>query len=891
MALGLCMGPKTYLSEAWNYLDFFIVIVGLLDFVPTPDPTLNDVAVQSTGTQKGGGVGDISSLRTLRVLRPLRAITKFPKLRFLVVLLFQCVPMLANVMGLCIFIFFVFGILGVQLVQGVLRGRCFSWVDGSSLDYICSIGGGGAVSCPMGYTCLTLAENPGRGSINFDSIGGAMVTIFVVMTMEGWSEIMYWIQDAYSDWMFLYFVVLIFVGPIFAIQLFLVVISNKYAQTEESLKGLEVHVRDGEANQGPGLKDPTSGNSLERAPIGNRKSKEKSLEQSSVSSVVSESVGSFVRTASMKLLSLSDGASGKKSKDKVKPDKKQIRTKGNVDGWRNILWQTRSLAYSGGLSNFILGVIVLNFAFMAMDFDCDVCTRGKGMAFDCAYYKATLEISNIFFAFIFLMEMIIKLLGMGLQKYFTNKMNMFDAFIVIISLVEVRPIIDVFKCYLTAEGSQSSYDLTCALDGCPEQGGSNLTVLRTFRLVRIVKLLRAFPDVQKQIKIVISVLGSVAALNGLILILILIFCILGMNIFGGGLHDDFDARAMGLGAIVYIHIPWDPHADKRYGVVEDMDWVNHTLAPWLVRVRYGTEQGVGDVLDLHDGMIWVAEPDFAGQGVPYIQSIVPRLHFDDIAHAIVTTFEILTISNWNDGLYVAAGSKGAAAGLYFYAIISVGNWMLLNLFIAILIQGFAEQKAEQLRENLLKMQEELLKKLGGLGEDDLANKIEALFESMDKDGSGVIDKFELRDALEQLEITLRPKELQDLVRKYDTDSSGTIDFEEFLSMIKELVKKAEEAVAQGGPLGETKDTSKALAKLDEKEIAKAKQLHNAKQDASNRSRKVSSVHHLQFALLQPFPLVLLSMPCIPCRICVSTGSRVRPVDTRGALGLYNTNSG
>jgi len=51
---------------------------------------------------------------------------------------------------------------------------------------------------------------------------------------------MYNIQDAHSDAMAIYFVILIFLGPIFAVQLFLVVISTKFAETKESLKALEV---------------------------------------------------------------------------------------------------------------------------------------------------------------------------------------------------------------------------------------------------------------------------------------------------------------------------------------------------------------------------------------------------------------------------------------------------------------------------------------------------------------------------------------------------------------------------------------------------------------------------------------------------------------------------
>ena len=40
-------------------------------------------------------------------------------------LLLDTLPMLGNVLLLCFFVFFIFGILGVQLWKGVLRNRCF----------------------------------------------------------------------------------------------------------------------------------------------------------------------------------------------------------------------------------------------------------------------------------------------------------------------------------------------------------------------------------------------------------------------------------------------------------------------------------------------------------------------------------------------------------------------------------------------------------------------------------------------------------------------------------------------------------------------------------------------------------------------------------------------
>jgi hypothetical protein len=63
VALGFVMGKHTYLSEPWNWLDFVVVIIGVIDFFPSD------------------GSSNLSALRAMRVLRPLRLVTKFPELR------------------------------------------------------------------------------------------------------------------------------------------------------------------------------------------------------------------------------------------------------------------------------------------------------------------------------------------------------------------------------------------------------------------------------------------------------------------------------------------------------------------------------------------------------------------------------------------------------------------------------------------------------------------------------------------------------------------------------------------------------------------------------------------------------------------------------------------
>jgi len=48
----------------------------------------------------------------------------YTDLRILVMLLLDTLPMLGNVLLLCFFVFFIFGIVGVQLWAGLLRQRC-----------------------------------------------------------------------------------------------------------------------------------------------------------------------------------------------------------------------------------------------------------------------------------------------------------------------------------------------------------------------------------------------------------------------------------------------------------------------------------------------------------------------------------------------------------------------------------------------------------------------------------------------------------------------------------------------------------------------------------------------------------------------------------------------
>jgi hypothetical protein len=61
---------------------------------------------------------------------------------------------------------------------------------------------------------------------NFDNFLFAMLAVFQCVTLEGWSHIMISIQKAFSPWVIIYFVPLVFIGAFFLLNLTLAVIKK-----------------------------------------------------------------------------------------------------------------------------------------------------------------------------------------------------------------------------------------------------------------------------------------------------------------------------------------------------------------------------------------------------------------------------------------------------------------------------------------------------------------------------------------------------------------------------------------------------------------------------------------------------------------------------------------
>uniref|UniRef100_A0A667ILF7 Calcium voltage-gated channel subunit alpha1 H n=1 Tax=Lynx canadensis TaxID=61383 RepID=A0A667ILF7_LYNCA len=771
VALGL-FGQKCYLGDTWNRLDFFIVMAGMMEY-----------------SLDGHNVS-LSAIRTVRVLRPLRAINRVPSMRILVTLLLDTLPMLGNVLLLCFFVFFIFGIVGVQLWAGLLRNRCFldstfarnnnltflrpyyQTEEGEENPFICSSRRDNGmqkcshipsrrelrVECTLGWeaygqpqaegvagagrnacinwnqyynVCRSGGSNPHNGAINFDNIGYAWIAIFQVITLEGWVDIMYYVMDAHSFYNFIYFILLIIVGSFFMINLCLVVIATQFSETkqrenqlmreqrarylsndstlasfsepgscyEELLKyvghvcrkvkrrGLRLYARwqsrwhaasvhhlvyhhhhhhhhhyhfshgsprrpgpedtrlvragalPSPPSPGRGRPDAESVHSVyhadchvegpqERARVAHTAAAAAAglkpaagLGAMNYPTILPSSVGGNrglgrapsrlsglsvpcplpspqAGTLTCELKScpycasapedpdfeLSDSESGGSEGNGVYEFTQDVRHGDRRDPMRppaaggpGRVWaafggKLRRIVDSKYFNRGIMVAILTNTLSMGVEYheQPDELTNA-------------LEISNIVFTSVFALEMLLKLLACGPLGYIRNPYNIFDGIIVVISVWEIVG-----------------------------QADGGLSVLRTFRLLRVLKLVRFMPALRRQLVVLMKTMDNVATFCMLLMLFIFIFSILGMHLFG---------------------------------------------------CKFSLTTDTGDTV-----------PD--------------RKNFDSLLWAIVTVFQILTQEDWNVVLYNGMASTSSWAALYFVALMTFGNYVLFNLLVAILVEGF-----------------------------------------------------------------------------------------------------------------------------------------------------------------------------------------------------------
>ncbi|XP_076870748.1 sodium channel, voltage gated, type VIII, alpha subunit b isoform X4 [Brachyhypopomus gauderio] len=244
VARGFCIDGFTFLRDPWNWLDFMVISMAYItEFV---------------------NLGNVSALRTFRVLRALKTVAVIPGLKTIVGALIQSVKKLSDVMILTVFCLSVFALIGLQLFMGNLRQKCVIWpISNQTITYLSNgsrgfdfgeyimndtnfyflpgmldalLCGNSSDSgrCPEGYTCMKAGRNPNYGYTSFDSFGWAFLALFRLMTQDFWENLYQLTLRAAGKTYMIFFVLVIFVGSFYLVNLILAVVAMAYEEQNQA---------------------------------------------------------------------------------------------------------------------------------------------------------------------------------------------------------------------------------------------------------------------------------------------------------------------------------------------------------------------------------------------------------------------------------------------------------------------------------------------------------------------------------------------------------------------------------------------------------------------------------------------------------------------------------
>ncbi|XP_073814262.1 ca[2+]-channel protein alpha[[1]] subunit D isoform X3 [Musca autumnalis] len=554
IAYGFVLHAGSYLRNGWNFLDFFIVVIGMIS------TALSNLVKEGF---------DVKALRAFRVLRPLRLVSGVPSLQVVLNSILKAMIPLLHIALLVLFVIIIYAIIGLELFSGKLHKTCRHSNTGEYLNdldelHACGVG----FKCPAGYECFDDWVGPNHGITNFDNFGLSMLTVFQCITLEGWTDVLYSIQDAMgSSWEWIYFISMVILGAFFVMNLILGVLSGEFSkertkaknrgdfqklrekqQIEEDLRGYLDWITQAEDIEPDSdahvLNDCQTNASKQDESTENFKDRENEILQ---------------------------GDSWYRSKKKtIERTNRRVRR------------ACRKAVKSQAFYWLIILLVFLNTGVLATE-----------------HYRQPIwldqfqEYTNIFFIALFSCEMILKMYSLGFQGYFVSLFNRFDCFVVIGSISEM---------VLT------SSELMAPL---------GVSVLRCVRLLRVFKVTKYWHSLSNLVASLLNSIQSIASLLLLLFLFIVIFGLLGMQVFGG-------------------RFTFKPEEEK------------------------------------------------------------PRSNFDSFYQSLLTVFQILTGEDWNavmyDGIRAYGGvfSFGIVACIYYIILFICGNYILLNVFLAIAVDNLAD---------------------------------------------------------------------------------------------------------------------------------------------------------------------------------------------------------
>ncbi|KFU91148.1 Voltage-dependent L-type calcium channel subunit alpha-1S, partial [Chaetura pelagica] len=594
IAYGFLFHTDAYLRNGWNVLDFSIVSLGLVTM------TLEQVNAKQTGTSGGKGGFDVKALRAFRVLRPLRLVSGVPSLQVVLNSIIKAMVPLLHIALLVLFMIIIYAIVGQELFKGRMHKTCYYLgtdviaTEISEKPAPCTSSGHGRHCSINGSECRSGWAGPNNGITHFDNFGFAMLTVYQCITMEGWTEVLYWVNDAMgNEWPWIYFVSLILLGSFFVLNLVLGVLSGEFTKEREKAKSRGTFQKLREKQQ---LEEDLKGymDWITHAEI---------MDSDRARGEGTSSTWS--KTLSMRLSCRhwfpweSQGLSAQEEVQTLQTanrqfgsgtGKKALRCLSDcfVRHWRRWNRMFRRKCRDVVKSKFFYWLVILLVALNTLSI-------ASEHHFQPEWLTQVQDNANRVLLALFVAEMLLKMYALGLRQYFMSLFDRFDCFVVCSGILET---------ILVELGTLSPL---------------GISVLRCIRLLRIFKITRYWTSLSNLVASLLNSVRSIASLLLLLFLFIIVFALLGMQLFGG--KFDF----------------------------EDME--------------------------------------------------VRRSTFDNFPQALISVFQILTGEDWNsimyDGIMAYGGPSfpGMLVCIYFIILFVCGNYILLNVFLAIAVDNLAEAES------------------------------------------------------------------------------------------------------------------------------------------------------------------------------------------------------
>ncbi|XP_067341309.1 voltage-dependent N-type calcium channel subunit alpha-1B isoform X4 [Channa argus] len=498
IALGFAFHKGSYLRNGWNVMDFVVVLTGILATV--------------------GSDFDLRTLRAVRVLRPLKLVSGIPSLQVVLKSIMKAMVPLLQIGLLLFFAIVMFAIIGVEFYMGKFHSTCFRIDTGErAADWPCGPEPPARI-CPNGTQCKEYWTGPNFGITNFDNILFAVLTVFQCITMEGWVDILYSTNDvAGNTWNWLYFIPLIIIGSFFMLNLVLGVLSGEFAKERERVEKRQEFLKLRRQQQ------------IERELTGYLewicKAEEVLLEEED--EIAEEKspldVAWYKRKQNLPVLKRGKAKKGKNDLigaeegedpfadiSSVAPPgspfgRASVKSSGKMDSSsyfrrkeKRTRFFIRRMVKAQSFYWIVLCLVGLNTLCVAIvHYDQpEWLTR--------ALYSA-----EFVFLGLFLTEMSMKMYGLGARNYFHSSFNCFDFGVIVGSIFEV--IWDMIK-----------------------PGASfGISVLRALRLLRIFKVTKYWNSLRNLVVSLLNSMKSIISLLFLLFLFIVVFALLGMQLFGG----------------------------------------------------------------------------------------------------------------------------------------------------------------------------------------------------------------------------------------------------------------------------------------------------------------------------------------------------------------------